>query len=1249
MACDTLIYENREYSRQEFIQGIMDGSIYLPKNAKAAVADMIAESQKAWSHDLVADTYTRDFKAMPFKFSGHKIVTGEKTISVRPSIYSPGTYKDTATGRLFNVIPEGNMTLESYLASSGMSKKDFQKRFIGEEEVKLPHIQEFLNGDRALNIYSIRAVESADDVIPDLMDPRFAKIIDDRVAILHKLREELKRAKGDQKEAIRERIRRVEEQVATLKNEDAQTIGTIVDNMEADMDAVEKLLDSGADRKALEYASALLYNYANLLGVTFRDTIDLLDDDVKLKIMAFQSRNVRIAQRIKEQLFAIPAAKVKAMTGKDVQMVNGLPVYDKDINAISRFALDTASTTNPIVQTLTRLIKDAIRKFSMRFESFRVKHKELVADLRAFQKAAGLKKDEYYNYMIQTDAEGKRTGLFVGRLSHAYTMAKGQNPPGSLKRLLFYANNHDFTVNDAAWKEREKNLMQWYRDNLSHYAELTERDVQNGITFERKLTQQAYNFAYKRNPHTMKAIFDKAKSNPTAIQPGEVEFFKNFEKNGGFGVEFVNGQYLRPMEMFAHAKWEDDKYKAIEAMADDDPRKKFYNHFKDTFEKGRQSLSDEEHYLPWNYIPEKTKDLGVGGNLRQWAVNNLSQVVSENIHGRDPVTQEIIKRIPVYMTAQKISAEDKSYDLGDVLESFEREVINHEEKYAIEDDANLLLALLKEQKIPETNPDGSTKIINGEVQYKQGLTNTYQQAQYRLNANLYDERQDKEGVTKMKMRHTLAVREMKKLRAEMDALGLSEQEQQDAWELIAANQPYAGTDDKVAQFVEKGLRAKELKNSGGNVTWSKITNSLIYYTSVKLLGLNVFGGMAELLQGWTSFFTESAAGRYFTDKEALRSMGIMMKSLGPNNAMKRKLNNIGKYFGTHVERAAQDNQVADKVSKFAFLQWEFANDTTNKMFLGAFLMHEKVKDKNGNEHSLFDVMEVDEYGNFSLPADFDNLFYDQNGDYSKYLLDLQHRFRELLKDNRERQTFEDPAELERTMLGRVLGQFKKNWLFSAMYARFGEYREADLLRGKEVKGYYRSFLEQFKLRKVKDEYGDEVLDFSFGGFREMAGRILMSFVRYSTIGRLLGAKGDTKHSELDQANLRKFMREFGMVLSISIAIVILTSMGGDDDKDGFRRYAINQMIRLQRDLSMYMNPSDMASVLKNPAPVVGTLSDFFSIGGALIQTGVLLDPYTHTPGHEQLRIAKAVKKNIPFLNQYDRFMTKIEKTMSYQY
>lgn len=1246
MACDTIVYEGQEYSREDFVGGVVNGNIYLPPNARASVDSIKLPGLEAKSaDDLIADTHTRDFRVMPFKFSAHKIADGSKTITVRPGIYDAGTYKDTSTGALFNVVPQGSMYLASYLATTGMRKADFIKEFLGSEEAKKDYIKAFLNDSAPLNIYSIQKVQSADDVIPDMTDARFGKIYENRQAILSKVKSELRNTKeGPKKEAIRQRIANLEGQLDTLKNEEHQTLNTIVDMMSADMDAVEKILNSGADHSALEYAKSLLYNYANLMGVQFNPDMDLMDDEFRLKVMAFQSRNLKLAEDIQKQFFVLADDIVKRYkNGQGVLNINGLPIDTKDIGLYKKYLLSTNVSSNPIVQTLTRIITEAIRKLSMRFEAFKVDHHKLVKDLVAFQKKLGIKSDDHYEFMLQTNEEGTRTGNFVGKLSDAYSKAKSEAK--GYHRLMFYANNHTFSINKAAADVREKALMEYYKNNFASNAELTEEDVARGETYEKKLDKLAYRFAHKRSPTLATAVLEKARTNPTHLQPADIEAFKYFEKHNGFGFQYINGVKEYPLEVIADAKWEDPKYNTIQAMSIDDPRRKFYEHFASKYEEGRNMLSDEDYYLKHNYIPEKTKDLGVGGDMRQWMANTISQTISQNIHGRDPITGEVIKKIPVYMVNDKISPDNKSYNLGSVLENFMREVINYDEKQAVEGDVNLLLSLLAEQKIPQTNPDGSTKVINGEVQYEKGMSNMYEQAKYRVDANLYDERQAKEGVSSIKVMGELARRELKALRVQMEALNLSLEDKSTAWELIASGSPYVGNDTDMAKFVELGLRAKTLKNSGGNVTGNKAINALLHYTSTKLLAGNIFGGVAEIIQGWSSFYTMSAGGRYFTDKEAGLAHKDWFAATNPGSAIRSKLQNLAKYFGAHVDRAEQENSKGNLVTKVAFGLWEFANKSTNVLFLNAMLRHERITDRDGVEHSLFNVMNCDAYGKFTVDENFDNPFYDENGELSKYALDLQLKYKEVLMDMRDRITFENPALWEKSSIGRILGQFKGTWLFNALYARFGEYQEANLQRGMDNRGFYRSFFRQFKLRKVKDEYGDEVLDWSTAGVMEMMGRVLKSFAQYSTIGRKLGVKpGD--HSELDQANIRMFMREFGMIVSVTMLIMILSAGGGNDDKDSLRRYFINQLVRLQRDLGMYMDPGQMASVLKNPAPVVGSLADFFNIGTAAIQSTVFLDPYTHG-AEPHLRIIHAINKTAPYVNQYDRTMSKLNKVMSY--
>jgi hypothetical protein len=758
------------------------------KNARAAVQERLAQqsapAETESADDLVADTMDREFKIMPFKFSGAKIASGEKTITVRPGVYPAGTYRDTVTDNLFNLIPEGHMTLNEFLDTRGMTKDEFAKRFLGREEAKLPHMKAFMEGETAMNIYSIRKSTGADDIIADSSDARYTSFYESKKLLLGSLKKDLKRTKGPAKDALRGRIEALEEQLKKLSNEDNHNLNVLHDMMSSDVDAVENILNSGADHAALNYAMKLIGNYAQMMDVQFRESIDMLDEETRNKLYAFQTRNFRVAKRIQEQMLAATTADIKAQTGRDTTVINGVSIYNKDISWKKRQVLDTSSTSHPAVQLLTRYISDALTKIRNRFEGFKSKNTKLVKALIAFQKSAGIKAKDAYNFMIQTDADGKRTGYIVSKLSHAYKSIKDSLPKGSLKRMVWYANNHKITVNAAANKERKERLKTFFKNTYAHQVELNEFDVARGTTYDQKLEEQARRYAFYQDASRMALIMEKARTTPAAIQPEEVEYFKRFEKNGGFHSELINGVHVYPMQMDAHAKWEDSRYKEIQNMSTDDPRRQFYDHWVESYLQGRRMISDQDNYMEWDYIPEKTAELDIMGSMREGLVNNLTQNISENIHGIDPITGEIEKRIPLYMNDHRLAPDEKSYDLGQVLEAFMHETINYDEKQKVEGPSLALLNMLKQEQIVDTNPDGSVKIINGQTQYKKGLSNTYMQAKYRVDANIYDERQDKEGVTNVKIMHTQTKRKLKAMRAEMEAMGLTEDEKIEAWDLI---------------------------------------------------------------------------------------------------------------------------------------------------------------------------------------------------------------------------------------------------------------------------------------------------------------------------------------------------------------------------------------------------------------------------------------------------------------------------------
>lgn len=1182
-------------------------------------------------------------KTIPFRYDRNILNKGGYVFLIRD--YPMGTYKDKVSGDQVNVFPQGKTTLNEFLLMTGLNKKDFKKLYMSGVHKDQVHMNKFLDGDSILHLHRLEKVRSKDDILPDIDDSRFSKVYDSKISIIRKLRNELKKTRDpDKKEIIRDRIKSLEKQTLLLEKEDSRTLATILDIIENDLEAVRKTLEGNPDRPSLEYSKGLIYNYVNLLSQDFGENIEYLDDEVKMRAYKFITEANTLGEKIEQKFFEKANEKVVQYTGKSV-MLEDVIVRARDINNPALYSKDSTENPNPIVQTLTKIIKDANRRLAVRYEEFLAKNSQIVSELKKFQKDKGIK--DIYDFMIQ-EINGKRTGYFVSENSPEYTAAKSNAKLNPKDEFEFMRDNHKFTVQTDAWTKRKERLINYYENNFSDSVKYTDEDERRGITFDQKLRKYANRWANKVNPNTMLSIFNK---DPKNITPMDIASFIDFTERGGFKAERIGNDYVHPLETKTDSKWQDKKYKEIQAMSKDDPRRKFYEHFTKKIYEGNRLLQDENMFLSWNYIPEKTKDLGVVGNVRQWVTDNVSQKISQNIHGVDLVTDEIEKNIPLYMNSTKLTPEEKSYDLGDVLKDFERELINYKEKSEIEDDSNLLLYLLSKQEVYETNPDGTPKTVNGKIRVKKGLSNNFLMAQYRLNAQLYDEKQDKEVITDIKLRDEIVRKRLKVIKDKIDKLNISENDKAEALEYVTSEVEYQGDNDKIEQYITLSNEYKMKASNFKYVTGNKVMNSLIYYTSVKLLGLNMFGSFAELLQGAFSLFTESGSRRYFNDSHAAKGMGRVMRISTPwSSPEKDRVVRLSKLFdaqGKVFQDAEQDNIV----SKVAFWTWDKANFLMNNSFLFAMLEKEQVIDKKGKSHSLADALQVDEDMKMSWSVDADSKFelYDTEGNLSPYILSLMLKFKEVLKNNRERQTFDDPIKMEETVIGRMTGQFKKSWLFRAFYSRFGDERELDLFSGGPQKGFYRSWFELFRPEERTNSITGEVeKDLTLSGFLKIGKKLLVNWVKFSKIGDITGNKPEG-FSELDETNLRKFMRELSLAFSVAIVLIILTS-GGDDDRDPTRTYAINQLIRLKRDLSTYMSPASLASIVKNPFPVMSTVTDGFKVIDASIQSSLLMDPYINKGRkNQELRVIREVRRNVPFWTQIDKTLNKFNKKMNYEY
>lgn len=1087
-------------------------------------------------------------------------------------------------------------------------------------------------------------VVNVEDISAPIEDTRFQHTLERKKKILKLLKLELKGKLSDQRrQTLRDRIELLQSQIGKMEDPDTRTMRTVMNSAVEDTNLVSRLLEGTPTPKDLEYARNLMYGYVQ----TVNEFEAVSPEDIE-QMSLLIATITRIDEDLERAQLAHANEVILSGSGRTISL-DGVLMDSKDIKLDTLYGFDTTKNENSIVQAITKLIKRASQERDQVILSFNGRHERLVSELKKYQKAKGIKERDIYEYMIQRYTSGpkkdQRSGLYVSEFTADYYGELKSSKESATKMLKFLARNHAFAIDEGAWKLKQEDIKEYYNNKE---LQLSEIQIGKGVTVEELRNTLANRAIAAVNPYTMKAVFEKVAQNEDSLTAQDVEYFREFDKR--FGWRVAGKQVLNKTPL---KKWLDTKYQEIQRMDQKDPRRLFYEHFDKNIKDGRKELADDEVFLPWNYIPERKKDLGLVKNFKQWWTDQVSQKIAQNIHGIDPITDQPLKQIPIFTISGKVRPEDKSYNLDDVLKAFVYETKNKKYMSKIEDDVKVLQNILQRQKVYLTNPDGTPLVINGVTQYKKGASNNYEQAAYRIAAQIYMERQDKEGITGKKMYDEVDKSRMKEIEAEIDELGLSQEEKKSVIVFVNSQKRYSGDDERIEQYVKLAKEYKELKERYKNVTVSKVVNFAKFWTSIKLLGLNLFGGVTEIIQGIGALLIEGASRTAFNTSEGLWGLGKMLSILqSGNEAEREKINRLSKLF--KVEGEVVYDMERSFVTTIAFYQYKIAKLFVNNGFLLAMLKAEKIKDKDGRDHSLYEVMSVDEDGIIQLPESFENPFtkFDENGEVSvtEASFRLQQKFREIIKRNRDRESSEDPILLDKSALGRALGQFKASWMFEAFHRRFGRYRADVLHSGKDSKGFYRSVRDLFLTKEqVTNILGEREYRTTWDIMRGIKELWRLSFfVKYGQGGY----QGDL--SKLDEANIRMFLREMTLISMAFSAIIVLRMALSDDDEDDeeyaqgkILNYLLNQFLRVHRDLTTYLSPSSFASILRNPAPITGTLIDFTRIAGATLDT-VFGDPYAYEgTKREYLKIPRRVEEATPLYRQIRNLTNKFERQIDY--
>lgn len=523
--------------------------------------------------------------------------------------------------------------------------------------------------------------------------------------------------------------------------------------------------------------------------------------------------------------------------------------YDKlfkeqiDTSFGSSMFFDSSVSSVAIEQFLDKLIKDTSFRVNSEVDE---KSKEIDDKI----KAIGGKKA--FTKLLQTYENGKLTGNLVSPIKQEYydkvnklaEAARSDSKQWKQYWDFVKSNSYVLTIEEAksgksthfTQKEIDKQLelLDVYEKQRVKFIEEEKERLSYSSSYQNKDTNEQEQLDYERNLAENIESWERENS-PYLREQYEQEVNEGKRKakdlRGMKGYRYLI--YPKPKE-----QWQDPKYKALTKE-----QLEFLEYFKDTIEEYLKFLPVESD-IQSNYIPEIRKGLierivsdkntkilsGIGSSFIEKITTDF---ISEREYGViDEETGKPIRQLRTGMLAGKLSANEKSYDLGSVLKEFVFMASAIKYKSEVEFQVTLGEKLLNEIEEQAVSPDGIKRDWqNNPIKITNGLNNTKERVNYLIDT-FYGIRKDIEGVS-------------------------------------------------------KEIKSGPLK--GKRLAGSKIGDSINQLTTAKGLALNPFSGMVNLFFGKISNRIHASSNQEFGDGDLNKAEAIVATSIFNSKGTKEKL------------------------------------------------------------------------------------------------------------------------------------------------------------------------------------------------------------------------------------------------------------------------------------------------------------------------------------------------------------------------
>lgn len=376
---------------------------------------------------------------------------------------------------------------------------------------------------------------------------------------------------------------------------------------------------------------------------------------------------------------------------------------------------------------------------------------------------------------------------------------------------------------------------------------------------------------------------------------------------------------------------------------------------------------------------------------------------------------------------------------------------------------------------------------------------------------------------------------------------------------------------KISQS-EHDERLKELdqeyKDLGGrSLVWSSLVdNTLLSFGQMKGMAINVGAAFRNLMFGFVANFIHAAGGRDFTDSNVVSGLNILFRDVATRNGKVRALiDRFDILYDTAEVRYGKDRNVTGGTDLY------FLQNNTEHMAQGltmiSKMLNTEIEDANGETRNLWEAFDdkgrwrTDEFG--ERPEWQPSLEREGGRKFTNFQSEVDQLNKRLHGDYSQH----SKQKVKKYMWGRMVSMFR-TWIPEVFAYRFGGYRKDPHL-GREVVGSYRGTVSAFK-----------------DNFMGSAAKMLHSIAPFT--GQNMEVEGV---EQIDEEAIARAGREMQIWLALA-AMAMLAKPGEDEEDHAARKIMANNLIMLQQDVGLYMSPTRMIDLMKNPMPATRAIIDF---------------------------------------------------------